>query len=71
MGISHRHPVPSPERWQPPGHRWGFGARSVLPYLNHSLQAKALVPEWKGDDAGPIRNPVFQHMEGAPRKKRR
>jgi hypothetical protein len=23
-----------------PGHRWGTGARSVLPYLTKSLQAK-------------------------------
>lgn len=24
----------------PPGHRWGAGAQSVLPYLTRSLQAR-------------------------------
>jgi hypothetical protein len=71
MATSHRHSPPSAERWLPPGRRWGFGAHSVLPYLNHSVQTKLLSPEVKVDDAGPIRNPVFQHMEIPVRKKRR
>jgi hypothetical protein len=71
MGIPHRHPSPTAQRWQPPGRRWGFGAGSVLPYLNHSLQAKVPASEAMREDDGPIRNPVFQHMESVPRKRRR
>lgn len=45
---------------QPAGRRWGFGAHSVVQYLNASLQSKPV----QGDgDADSIRNPVFQHME--------
>lgn len=29
----------------PPGSRWGAGARSVLPYLTKSLQARPSAPE--------------------------
>jgi len=71
MAPTRRHPPSSTERWLPPGHRWGFGARSVLPYLNRSLQAKLLASDVRIDETGPIRNPVFEHMEIALRPKRR
>lgn len=29
----------------PPGHRWGSGAQSVLPYLTKTLQAKPSAQE--------------------------
>lgn len=29
----------------PPGHRWGSGVQSVLPYLTKSLQAKPTAQE--------------------------
>jgi hypothetical protein len=48
--------------WQPPGRRWGRGARSVLPYLNHSVQAKLLALDIAAEDDGPVRNPVFREM---------
>ena len=37
-------PSPNPDDQDPtlppPGHRWGSGAQSVLPYLTKTLQAK-------------------------------
>lgn len=48
----------------PPGHRWGFGAHSVLPYLAHALNARP------GEKEG-IRNPVFPQMENTLRALRR
>jgi hypothetical protein len=54
-----RPPVPEPHaRLQPAGHRWGFGAHTVLPYLTFALQAR---PGAETDEA--IRNPVFPQME--------
>lgn len=49
--------------WQPPGRRWGSGARSVVPYLNHSAQAKVLALDVLRQDDGPVRNPVFRQMQ--------
>lgn len=51
--------------WRPPGQRWGVGARSVLPYLNHAVRSQVLA-EVARDDAGPVRNPVFTGMDAAP-----
>lgn len=55
------------QRLLPAGHRWGFGAHSVLPYLQLAQQA------WAGDASdGSILNPVFPQMEQtlrAPRRK--
>ena len=56
---SHMHLLPA-------GRRWGFGAHSVLPYLELALQARTDSP----DDAA-IRNPVFPPMETTLRKLRR
>jgi hypothetical protein len=52
----------------PAGRRWGFGAHSVLPYLNASLQARPGEPAAEGEV---IRNPVFPQMENALRALRR
>lgn len=59
--TAHPHQQPS-GAWQPPGNRWGLGARSVLPYLNHSVQAKLMAVEIAAEDEGPVRNPVFREM---------
>jgi hypothetical protein len=52
----------SRSRLLPEGHRWGFGAHSLLPYLTMALQARP------GDTQAvlaSIRNPVFPQMEKA------
>jgi hypothetical protein len=46
----------------PAGRRWGFGAHSVVPYLNTSVQPKPTPGEGDSDS---IRNPVFSQMERA------
>ena len=46
----------------PAGRRWGFGAHSVVPYLNASMQSKPAQGEGSAES---IRNPVFPHMEHA------
>jgi hypothetical protein len=58
-----RPPVPDLHaRLQPAGHRWGFGAHTVLPYLTLALNARP------GEEiGGSIRNPVFPQMEKALR----
>jgi len=44
----------------PEGRRWGFGAHSIVPYLDRNLQARP------GDDlVATIRNPVFARMDQA------
>lgn len=48
-------------RLLPEGRRWGFGARSVLPYLATTLEARP------GGPADDIRNPVFPRMDQALR----
>jgi len=48
-------------RLLPEGQRWGFGARSVLPYLAASLEARP------GESTDGIRNPVFPRMDQALR----
>lgn len=50
-------------RMLPPGRRWGFGARSVLPYLGAALQSRPGRDEELAGAEGAIRNPVFLHME--------
>ena len=58
---------PAPEhrnRLLPEGHRWGFGAHSILPYLANALQARPGEPDAV---AASIRNPVFPKMENALR----
>ena len=47
---------------QPPGHRWGRGARTVVPYLVHTLHVTTTSAEIVLDDGQPIRNPVFPGM---------
>jgi hypothetical protein len=65
----HRSHTPDPRtRLLPAGRRWGFGAHSVLPYLNASLQARPGEPPADGEG---IRNPVFPQMENALRALRR
>ena len=48
-------PSPSPDEQDPtlppPGHRWGSGAQSVLPYLTKSLQAKPSAHEGRESNA--------------------
>jgi hypothetical protein len=47
-------------RLMPEGRRWGFGAHSIVPYLDRNLQARP------GDDlVATIRNPVFARMDQA------
>jgi hypothetical protein len=49
----------------PAGHRWGFGAQSVVPYLT---QTQNLRPAGGPPDADTsIRNPVFPQMDNALR----
>lgn len=48
----------------PAGQRWGFGAHSVLPYLN-ALRTRAV--ESAQEPAEAIRNPVFRQMDVALR----
>ena len=50
----------------PPGHRWGAGAQSVLPYLTRSLQARpSAVPEAR--EARPREgHPVFRNWPPHP-----
>ena len=62
-----RSPEPPTPRLQPAGRRWGFGARSVLPYLNAALQARPGRPEEDSAGEPAISNPVFLHMEQALR----
>jgi hypothetical protein len=58
------HPTDRPPlRMMPAGERWGFGARTVLPYLNHSLQARLIAADLPPPEAGPVRNPVFPEMD--------
>jgi hypothetical protein len=49
----------------PPGSRWGTGARSVLPYLTKSLQAKpaanAEARETQAREAPPARKEAPPH----------
>jgi hypothetical protein len=52
----------------PEGRRWGFGARSVLPYLTAALESR---PADAADPAKDIRNPVFPQMEKTLRALRR
>jgi hypothetical protein len=47
----------------PAGRRWGFGAHSLVPYLNASLQSKP--GEGGAAAAESIRNPVFPQMDEA------
>ena len=47
----------------PPGHRWGVGARTVLPYLVHSLEARPAAAAEIVFGEEPIRNPVFPQMQ--------
>ena len=55
-----------PARLLPAGRRWGFGAHSVLPYLDQALHARP------GEAAeGSIRNPVFPQMENTSLQRRR
>lgn len=56
-----------PERLQPAGRRWGFGAHSVVPYLAHAPAPHAKPAEGEGS----IRNPVFPHMDLALQSMRR
>lgn len=57
---------PSPSSGlQPPGRRWGQGARTVLPYLSPAVQAKLLAADIALQEDGPIRNPVFPRMDWA------
>ena len=53
-------------RLLPEGHRWGFGAHTVVPYLTMSHNARP------GDAAAlaSIRNPVFAEMQAALRMPR-
>jgi len=47
----------------PPGHRWGAGAQSVLPYLTRSLQSRpSPAPEPRPRD----RHPVFRNWPPHP-----
>jgi len=52
-------------RLLPAGRRWGFGAHSVLPYLNAALQAR---PGAAASEAEGILNPVFPQMEKTLRR---
>lgn len=61
------HPSDPRQRLLPEGQRWGFGARSVLPYLT-ALHTRAVEATQEGE---PIRNPVFPHMDPALRNLRR
>jgi hypothetical protein len=55
-----------PARLLPAGQRWGFGAHSVLPYLDMALHARpGEVTE------ASIRNPVFPQMESTLQQLRR
>ncbi|TWO73420.1 hypothetical protein FN976_00820 [Caenimonas sedimenti] len=63
MSSMSRQSDKAPGLWQPPGRRWGCGARSVVPYLNHSVQAKLLAIDIAEQDKGPVRNPVFHEMQ--------
>lgn len=66
MGRTTTHSSSFPHRLLPPGHRWGFGARTVLPYLNHSLRSQLLASDIVVAEEGPVRNPVFAGMEPQP-----
>ena len=60
-------------RLLPAGRRWGFGAHSVVPYLEVALHARAM-DERRAEpeaEAEAIRNPVFPHMDKALRALRR
>ena len=52
-------------RLLPEGRRWGFGAHSVMPYLDVLLEARAA--DAAAATAQEIRNPVFPQMERALR----
>lgn len=56
-----------PARLLPAGQRWGFGAHSVLPYLDMALNARP----GQGDEGSTIRNPVFPQMESTLQQLRR
>lgn len=58
-------------RLLPAGRRWGFGAHSVVPYLEVALNARALDEGRAEADVEAIRNPVFPHMDKALRALRR
>jgi hypothetical protein len=58
--------IPDPHsRLLPAGRRWGFGAHSLLPYLQMALNARP------GEDAENISNPVFPQMQNTLDKLRR
>ena len=56
----------APAGWMPPGHRWGLGSQSVLPYLSHSALARVFVLNQSLREDGPVRNPVFSDMVSFP-----
>lgn len=58
-------------RLLPAGRRWGFGAHSVVPYLEVALHARAVDEGRVEQEAEAIRNPVFPHMDKALRALRR
>jgi hypothetical protein len=51
-------------RLLPEGRRWGFGARSVVPYLSAAQDAR---PGTDDELLASIRNPVFPQMADALR----
>jgi hypothetical protein len=53
----------------PAGHRWGTGARSIIPYLYVSLLVRPFNGREGEEDL--IRNPVFPHMDHTLRMLRR
>lgn len=60
----HSTPTIPPRPLLPEGRRWGFGARSVVPYLSLMLQSRADAEQGMPES---IRNPVFAQMDKALR----
>ena len=58
-----RHSTPSSGSLLPAGRRWGHGARTVLPYLDLTLQGRVLSQETQAADGEPVRNPVFRQLD--------
>jgi hypothetical protein len=55
----------SRSRVLPAGHRWGFGAQSVVPYLTMSVHLRPAGGPPDADTS--IRNPVFPQMDSTLR----